>query len=132
MTVSARTRRRAVWSAPVLTAAVLGGVATWPGSASASDHPNLPARSAAQLLADVESSPVEALSGTIVETARLGLPSLPGADNAAALTWQTLVTGSHTVRVWLDGPDKQRIALLGTLPESDGVHRGRALRTLAT
>jgi outer membrane lipoprotein-sorting protein len=132
MTVSPRTRRRAAWSAPVLTLAVVTGVAAWPGSASASDHPNLPARSAAQLLADVQSSSVRHLSGTVVETARLGLPSLPGTDNAAALSWQTLVAGSHTARVWVDGADRQRVALLGQLTESDVVHNGNDVWTYAS
>ena len=132
MTVSPRVRRRAAWSAPVLTLAVVTGVAAWPGSASASDHPNLPARSAAQLLADVQSSSVRHLSGTVVETARLGLPSLPGADNAAALSWQTLVTGTHTARVWINGADQQRVALLGQLTESDVVHNGNDVWTYAS
>lgn len=131
MTRSPRLRRRALWSAPVLTAAAVAGIASWPSSASADPHPNLPARSAAQLLADVESADVEHFSGTVVETTRLGLPSLPGADSAA-LTWQTLVTGSHTVRVWVDGADKQRVALLAQLAESDVIHDGSDLWTFAS
>jgi outer membrane lipoprotein-sorting protein len=133
MTTSPRSLRRvATWSAPVLTAAVVGGIALLPSAASASAHPKLPARSAAQLLAAVQTADVTALSGTIVETARLGLPSLPGQDSSAALTWQTLVTGTHSARVWLDGPDKQRLALLGQLAESDVVHNGRDLWSYAS
>jgi outer membrane lipoprotein-sorting protein len=133
MTTSPRSLRRvATWSAPVITAAVVAGVALLPSAASASAHPNLPAKTAAQLLAAVQTADVTALSGTIVETARLGLPSLPGQDSSAALTWQTLVTGTHSARVWLDGPDKQRLALLGQLAESDVVHNGRDLWTYAS
>jgi outer membrane lipoprotein-sorting protein len=125
MTLSRATRRRVAWSAPVLTAAVLGGAALLPTTASASAHPHLPVRTPAELLAAVQTADVSTLSGTIVETARLGLPSLPGAGDAAALSWQTLVAGTHSARVWLDGPDKQRLALLGQLSESDIIHNGR-------
>jgi outer membrane lipoprotein-sorting protein len=133
MTTSSRTlRRRAAWSAPILTAAAIGAATLLPSAASASPHPNLPGRTPAQLLAAVQTADVSTLSGTIVETARLGLPSLPGADRSAALTWQTLVTGTHTARVWLDGADKQRLALLGQLAESDVVHNGRDVWTYAS
>jgi outer membrane lipoprotein-sorting protein len=75
---------------------------------------------------------VEHLSGSVVQTSRLGLPSLPGSDNAAALTWQTLVLGTHTARIWFDGPDHQRLALLGQLSESDIVHSGLDVWTYAS
>ncbi len=132
MTSPRTLRRRAAWSVPVLTAAAVGGAALLPSTASASAHPKLPVRTAAQLLTAVQHSPVEHLSGTIVETARLGLPTLPGADRAASLSWQTLVSGTHTARVWLDGQDRQRLALLGQLSESDVVHQGRDLWTYAS
>lgn len=122
-------RRRAAWAVPVLVlgAVVGGGVAM--SSASADPHPTLPARTPAQLLVAVQTSQVTGLSGTIRETARLGLPALPGSDGGASLSWQSFVTGSHTARVWVAGPDKQRIAVLGTLSEADVVHNGRDLWT---
>ena len=132
MTSSLTLRRRAAWSVPVLTAAAVGGAALLPSTAAASAHPKLPVRTAAQLLTAVQHSPVQHLSGTIVETARLGLPTLPGLDNAASLSWQALVSGTHTARVWLDGRDRQRLALLGQLSESDVVHQGRDLWTYAS
>jgi outer membrane lipoprotein-sorting protein len=75
---------------------------------------------------------VQHLSGTVTESAALGLPSLPGADSSASLSWQSLVTGSHTARVWVSGADKQRVALLGTLSESDVIHNGRDLWTYSS
>src|SRR3954449_3251082 len=119
---SRTTRRRLAWSVPAVTAAAVIAGSLLPSTASADAHPKLPPRTPARLLAAVQDSTVEHLSGTIVETARLGLPSLPGADDTAALTWQTLVTGTHTARVWSDGKDHQRLALLGQLSESDIVH----------
>ncbi|MCU1624708.1 MAG: hypothetical protein JWL79_3553 [Frankiales bacterium] len=129
MTPRAAMRRRATWSVPVATAAVVTLAAVLPGTASAAAHPTLPARTAAELLAAVQTSAVTALSGTVVETARLGLPTLPGAGDTAALSPQTLISGTHTARVWVDGADKQRIALLGQLSEADAVHNGNDLWT---
>ena len=37
------------------------------------------------------------------------------------------MTGSHTLRVWVDGPEKQRVALVGELAESDVVHDGTSV-----
>ena len=132
MTSSRSLRRRTAWSVPAVAAVAVAGAALLPTTASASPHPRLPERSAAQLLTAVQHSTVEHLSGTIVETARLGLPSLPGADGAAALSWQTLVSGTHTARIWVDGPERQRLALLGQLSESDVVHDGTDLWTYAS
>ncbi|MDT7544027.1 MAG: hypothetical protein QOE99_137 [Actinomycetota bacterium] len=132
MTSSRSLRRRAAWAVPAVTAVAIAAAALLPTTASADAHPVLPQRSPAQLLAAVQSSSVQHLSGTIVETARLGLPDLPGADDTAALNWQTLVTGTHTARVWLDGKDKQRLALLGQLSESDIVRNGRDVWSYAS
>jgi outer membrane lipoprotein-sorting protein len=98
--------------------------------AGASERPNLPAKTAAQLLAAVEQAHPASLSGTIVETAHLGLPTLPGSDTAGQGTsLQSLLTGSHTMRIWYDGPTRQRIALLAPLSERDVVHNGTDLWT---
>ena len=135
MTSPRSLRRRAVWAAPVLTVGAIGavGAATLlPTAASASAHPWLPARTAAQLVAAVQGSTVTHLSGEVVETARLGLPELPGSGNGANLSWQTLVTGTHTARIWVNGADQQRVALLGQLAESDVVRNGRDVWTYAS
>lgn len=92
--------------------------------------PNLPPKTAAELLAAVEQSHPQALSGTIVETARLGLPDLPGSDvGGLGFSLQGLLVGSHTMRVWYDGPSHQRIAMLAQMAERDIVHNGRDLWT---
>lgn len=130
MTLSRRLRRRAAWAVPaVAVAAVVAAPTLLPLSVSATDAPNLPARTAPQLLAAVESSSTQALSGEIVATARLGLPQLPGPGSGGTFDWQSLVTGSNTVRVWVDGPQRQRLALLGQLAESDVVRNGRDVWT---
>ncbi|MEO6822491.1 MAG: hypothetical protein ABI468_08660, partial [Candidatus Nanopelagicales bacterium] len=119
------TNRRLRWAVPVAAGAVVATVAIMPSIAVGRDHPVLPERSAGSLLAALMTSPAPALSGTVVETARLGLPDLPTSGSGqAALSWQNLATGTHTARVWLDGAQRQRIALLGDLAESDVVHNG--------
>jgi outer membrane lipoprotein-sorting protein len=114
---------------PLVVAAVLvaGGVALASRSDSAS--PSLPPRSAEQLLADISQANVPGLSGTVVETARLGLPALPslGGGGSGGASLASLVSGSHTVRVWYAGRERVRLALTGTLAESDLIRNGRDL-----
>jgi outer membrane lipoprotein-sorting protein len=114
------------WGVPV---AVVAGVAVFAsGVLSAGASPNLPDLTAAQLLSAVEQSHVAGFSGQVVETASLGLPELPslGSDSSGT-SLISLLSGSHTARVWYAGPDKQRIALLSTLGETDVFHDGTDL-----
>lgn len=121
-------RRRLAWLAPVVVAAVIGaGAAVETSGASAA--PQLAPRTTAQLLTAVAKTSTTALTGTISETAALGLPSLPGDAQTASLSWQTFLTGTHSVRVAIDGPTKQRLAVIGELSEADIVHNGRDLWT---
>jgi outer membrane lipoprotein-sorting protein len=122
-------RHLLAWTAPVAVVAVVAGGVALGSATSASGHPSLPTLTPAHLLAKVEAAKAPALSGVVQETARLGLPDLPGADQSASLSWTSLITGTHTAKVWLDGADKQRVALLGTLSEADVVHNGRDLWT---
>ncbi|MDX6199305.1 MAG: hypothetical protein QOJ79_2456 [Actinomycetota bacterium] len=124
--------RRLAWSVPAAVIAAVVTAALLPGVASGKSHPRLAPRTAAELLVAVQGSTVEHLSGTIVETARLGLPDLPGSDRSASLNWQSLITGSHTANIWVDGPDHQRVALLGQLAESDIVHNGKDVWTYSS
>ncbi|MEO7069799.1 MAG: hypothetical protein ABI131_04820 [Nostocoides sp.] len=121
------THPKARWIAPV---AMVAAVAVTPYARSASADSGLAPRSAAQLLADVQQADVATMSGTIVESADLGLPSIPGigASNGSA-EMSSLVSGSHTLRIWADGPDKQRLAVVGTTGESDIIRNGTTLWT---
>ncbi len=123
--LSARSRR---WAAPVAVAVAIGAGVGIGGALSAGASPPLPHKSAAQLLTDVHNAHVAGMSGTIVQNADLGLPALPtrnGGQGSSNLS--SLITGSHTLRVWYAGPDKMRLALLGTLGESDVIRSGRDL-----
>jgi outer membrane lipoprotein-sorting protein len=134
MRVSALPRGLKALTVPVVTVAAvaagsiaLGGL--HPDAAFASQHPNLPARTPLQLLTAAQTTKTDALSGTVTESAHWGLPSLPGGSDAASLNWQGLLTGSHTVRVAVAGPTRQRLAVLGSLSESDVVRNGNDVWT---
>ena len=100
-----------------------GGVFT----AQASSE-SLPKTTPAALLAAVQSARTSGFSGTIVAQLSLGLPDLSqltGGAGGASVT--SLMSGSHTMRFWYGGPDRQRMAVLGTTDETDVFHSGREL-----
>jgi hypothetical protein len=118
-----RSRPALRWLVPAAAAVVVIGGGAAAGTIAASASPSLPARSAAQLLVDLQNAKVAGLSGTVVETADLGLPSLSGLGSGGAdLT--KLVAGSNSARVWSAGEDKSRVALLGALGETDAIRNG--------
>lgn len=108
---------------------VAGVVAlTASGVLSAQASANLPTQTAAQLLADVKTAHVDGLSGTIVAKSSLGIRGLPDSVSAGD-GLLGMLSGSHTVRVWYAGPQKQRFAMLDTLSETDVFHNGRDVWT---
>ncbi|MGC4812630.1 LolA family protein [Micromonospora sp. DT228] len=115
------------WLVPATAAvAVIGGGAAI-GTFAAEAEPSLPPRTAAQLLVDLQTSRLEGVSGTVVQRADLGLPPLAGLLPGNDLT--TMLTGTHTLRVWYSGPERQRVALLDTLGEQDVIRNGRDVWT---
>lgn len=115
--------RKARWTVPAGALAVTGGLMAAALMPSAQAAPALPARTPAQLLADVAAqSHVPALSGTVVETASLGLPKLPGSQNSTSMI--SLLTGSHTIKVWYASPRQYRVALPGAMSETDLYRNG--------
>ncbi|MFR9779839.1 LolA family protein [Micromonospora sp. MS34] len=125
-------KNRAVlrWLVPVTAGvAVIGGGAAI-GTFAATAEPALPPRTAAQLLEDLRTSRLDGLSGTVVQRADLGLPPLANlAGMAGGDELTSLITGTHTLRVWYAGPDRQRLALVDTLGERDVLRNGRDLWT---
>jgi outer membrane lipoprotein-sorting protein len=120
-----RSRPALRWLVPSAAAVVVIGGGAAAGTIAASADPSLPPRSAAQLLVDVQNAKVDGLSGTIVETADLGLPALSGLTGGTGGTDITkLIAGSNTARVWYAGQDKARVALLGALGETDVIRNG--------
>ncbi|HEU4346858.1 MAG TPA: hypothetical protein VFR35_03625 [Actinoplanes sp.] len=120
-----RSRPALRWLVPSGAAVLVIGGGAIAGTIVASADPSLPERSAAQLLVDVQNAQVDGLSGTVVQTADLGLPALSGISGGqgdADLT--RLIAGSNTARVWYAGQDKVRLAVLGTLGETDVIRNG--------
>ena len=122
------TRRPALrWLAPLLAVALLTTAGSVVSALTATARQSLPPRSAAQLLVDVQKARLDGLSGTIVQTSDLGLPALPGVAGNNSSEFSSLVSGSHTLRVWYAGPQRARIALLGQFGESDLIRNGSDL-----
>jgi outer membrane lipoprotein-sorting protein len=118
-----RSRPALRWLVPSAAAVVVIGGGAAAGTIVASADPSLPERSAAQLLVDVQNAKVDGLSGTIVESADLGLGALGNlAQSSGDLT--ALLGGSNTARVWYAGETKARIALIGTQGETDVIRNG--------
>ncbi|MFH8934288.1 outer membrane lipoprotein carrier protein LolA [Streptomyces griseosporeus] len=141
-------RRKA--SRYVVPVAVVGVAAATIGIVPAladSGDPDLPEISAQQLIEKIAASDVQQLSGTVKISTDLGLPDLGGlekslgsgfggagagarsgsegsaADPSAKMT--ELVTGSHTLRVATDGPDRQKVSLLEDAAEYSLIHNGK-------
>ncbi len=121
------------WSAPGAALVLVGAVALVSNHTASAD-PSLPTRTAAQLLVDVQQSRLSGLSGTVVQTSNLGLPDLPGVGGGGATgggggssSLTSAVSGTHTWRVWYAGPTQARVALVGSLGESDVIRNGKDL-----
>jgi outer membrane lipoprotein-sorting protein len=124
MSPTIRLRRTAPYAVPLAAGLAVFGIAVLPRAASGGNpHPALPARTPAQLLADVSHADVAHFSGTVVLTTRLGLPDLSFAGGSADLT--SLLSGSHTAQISYGGPEQQRVAVLDSLVETEIVHNGR-------
>lgn len=113
---------RARWAVPAVAALAVAGAFAAPPLLASADT-DLPDVTAAELVARVAAAEPPALSGTVVHTARLGLPDVSftqigGADPVS------LLSGSSTLRVWSDGQTRSRVALLGPTSEYSVVTDG--------
>jgi outer membrane lipoprotein-sorting protein len=115
--------RRSRWVVPAGVVAAVAAVGIASAITAAQAAPALPPRTPAQLLAAVAGpGNVPPLTGTVVETASLGIPQLPGSTNPNTIT--SLLAGSHTVKVWYDGPRRVRLAVPDTMSETDFIRNG--------
>ncbi|MCG2624708.1 DUF2092 domain-containing protein [Arthrobacter sp. I2-34] len=122
-------RRRSRWlAAAVVPLAVGAGALTWTVQASAAQ--DLPAKSAEEVLSMALGSDVKTFSGALEQSSELGLPELPDTGPAADVGVATaldLFTGTHTARVFVDGPDKARLQVMDRLAERDVIRQGRSV-----
>jgi outer membrane lipoprotein-sorting protein len=118
--------RRARWAVPGAAVVVTGAVIAALQIPAAEASPNLPAKTPAQLLASLSTdSKVPPLTGTVVETASLGLPQLP--QVASATSPVSLLTGSHTVKVYYQDSSHFRLAVPQPSTETDVIADGTKL-----
>ncbi|MEU8539602.1 DUF2092 domain-containing protein [Streptomyces sp. NPDC048717] len=134
--IMATQRKASRYIVPVAVAGVAAATIGLVPALAASGDPDLPDVTAQQLIEKIAASDTQTLSGTFTISTDLGLPSfagmLPsgaltggggaGADPSAKLT--ELVSGSHTLRVAADGPDRQRLTVLDGSDEYTLVHNG--------
>jgi hypothetical protein len=103
---------------PAVAVLAVGGVIAGTTAAGAQSAPVLPARSAAQLLTEVATSPGPGpMTGTIQETANLGLPALPSSDSPSST--YSLLSGTHAFNIWYADPAHVRVSEPVQLGESD-------------
>ena len=119
--------RRARWAVPGTAVAVTAAVVAALQIPAAQASPALPNKTPAQLLASLSGdSKVPPMTGTVVETTSLGLPQLPqSATSATGLT--SLLTGSHTVKVYYQDATHYRLAIPQPGSETDVIADGSRL-----
>jgi outer membrane lipoprotein-sorting protein len=115
--------RRVRWAVPAGAVAVAGGVLAGSVIPAAQAAPLLASRTPAQLLAALAAkTSAPPLTGTVAETASLGLPALPSTGDPASLP--SLLAGSHTIKVWFSDPAHYRLAVPQSMTESDVIRNG--------
>ncbi|MGW1704659.1 LolA family protein [Streptomyces sp. NPDC002206] len=133
-------RRAARYVVPVAVAGVAAATIGLVPALADSGDPDLPKITAQQLIEKIAASDTEQLSGTVKISTDLGIPSLGGlagslaqgggdgprggssADPQEKLT--ELASGTHTLRVAADGPDKQRVSMLDSAAEYSVIRNG--------
>lgn len=118
------TSRRARWAVPAGAVALVAAVTAASMTATAAASPVLPARTPAQLLTALAShaGTPPAMSGTVVESAALGIPQLPGEQDPSSVL--SMLTGSHTIKLWYADPAHLRLQLPVPLGETDVIRNG--------
>ncbi|NED11554.1 outer membrane lipoprotein carrier protein LolA [Streptomyces sp. SID9124] len=136
-------RKAARYIVPVAVAGVAAATIGLVPALASSGDPDLPKITAQELIEKIAASDTERFSGTVKISTDLGIPSVGGlagsflsgaagsgdggkdtssADPQAKLT--ELASGTHTLRVAADGPDKQRLSVLDDTSEYSLIHNG--------
>lgn len=129
ITQARRTNLR--WMAPAAAAGlVIATPSLWNSMAQA--EPVLPPRTADEIIASVLAAEPVAFTGELVQTMNLGLPAWPS-EMSVDLTgpnaiWQ-LASGTNTWRLWYDGADSYRVAIVRGQSESDLISNGQVMWT---
>ncbi|WP_328330099.1 MULTISPECIES: LolA family protein [unclassified Streptomyces] len=145
-TSAAGRRKAARYLVPVGVAGVAAATIGLVPALASSGDPSLPKISAQQLIQKMASSDTQQLSGTVKVSSDLGIPSLGGlagslgggalsggggsggkggSSAAPDSKLMELASGTHTLRVAADGPDKQRVSILDNAAEYSLIHNDR-------
>ncbi|MFH8989162.1 outer membrane lipoprotein carrier protein LolA [Streptomyces sp. NPDC017940] len=143
-------RRKAVrYVVPLAVAGVAAATIGLVPALATSGDPDLPDITAQELIEKIAASDTQQLSGTVKISTDLGLPSFasgmtgsfaPGAGGAGggdedggdgkgsaadpSAKLMELATGTHTLRVAADGPDRQKLSILDDAAEYSLIHNG--------
>ncbi|MEU0396372.1 DUF2092 domain-containing protein [Streptomyces sp. NPDC006208] len=137
-------RKAARYFVPVAVAGVAAATIGLVPALAASGDPDLPDITAQELIEKIAASDTQQLSGTVKITTDLGLPSLGGlagldagsfapeggkgeGDGSAAspeARLTQLASGTHTLRIAADGPDRQKLSILEDSAEYSLIHNG--------
>lgn len=133
------------YGAPVAVAGIAAATIGLVPALASSGAPDLPKITAQQLISKMAASDQQQVSGSLKITTDLGLPTLPGGGSLAGAAndlaggkgdgataspeskLPELVSGTHTLRVAADGPDKQRVSIVENAAEYSMIHNGRQL-----
>ncbi|QEU92511.1 LolA family protein [Streptomyces kanamyceticus] len=138
-------RKAARYVVPIAVAGVAAATIGLVPALATSGDPDLPKISAQKLIEKIAASDTQQLSGNVKISTDLGLPSMGGlaggfaggggsggdggeegkgsaADPKAKL--MELASGTHTLRVAADGPDKQKVSVLEDAAEYSLIHNG--------
>ncbi|MEU5369124.1 DUF2092 domain-containing protein [Streptomyces sp. NPDC005951] len=130
-------RKTARYIVPVAVAGVAAATIGLVPALASSGDPDLPEISAQELIEKIAASDEEQLSGTFKISTDLGLPLdglagslVPGGggegkDGGAAAPQDKLMeltSGTHTLRVAADGPERQKLSVLGDASEYSVIH----------
>ncbi|NML50248.1 DUF2092 domain-containing protein [Streptomyces sp. R302] len=130
-------RKASRYVVPVAVAGIAAATIGLVPALAASGDPDLPEITAEQLIEKIAASDTQTLSGTFKISTDLGLPAFDGllsgiadgaagedasADPSAQLT--KLVSGTHTLKVAADGPERQKLTLLDGKEQYSLIHDG--------
>ncbi|HZX36838.1 MAG TPA: DUF2092 domain-containing protein [Streptomyces sp.] len=141
--LAAGRRKAARYIVPVAVAGVAAATIGLVPALAASGDPDLPKVTAQELIEKMAASDTEQLSGTVKINTDLGIPSLAGlgdlgggsfapkgedGETGSSASPETklmeLASGSHTLRVAADGPDRQKVSILQDTAEYSMIHNG--------
>ncbi|MET8684192.1 DUF2092 domain-containing protein [Streptomyces sp. NPDC004732] len=138
-------RKAARYAVPIAVAGVAAATIGLVPALATSGDPDLPKVTAQELIEKIAASDTQQLSGNVKISTDLGLPSVGGmaggfgggggadrgedggqqgsaADPKSKL--MELASGTHTLRVAADGPDKQKVSVLEDASEYSMIHNG--------